>query len=60
MRLSMLHGGLWPDLSSSETADVPTQPHRVYREWKKRRKYPVKKKEKKREKKIYSKEQFSR
>lgn len=27
---------------------------------KKRRKYPVKKKEKKREKKIYSKEQFSR
>lgn len=50
MRLSMLHGGLWPDLSSSETADVPTQPHRVYREWKKRRKYPVKKKEKKKRK----------
>lgn len=58
MRLSMLHGGLWPDLSSSETADVPTQPHRVYREWKKKKKIPSK--EKKREKKIYSKEQFSR
>lgn len=53
MRLSMLHGGLWPDLSSSETADVPTQPHRVYREWKKkRRKYPVNKKEKKRKENI--------
>lgn len=36
MRLSMLHGGLWPGLSSS--ADVPTQPHRVYREWKKKKK----------------------
>lgn len=43
----MLHGGLWAGLCISETADVPTQPHRVYREWKKRRKYPVKKKKKK-------------